>query len=171
MSDTPSLRKPLRDISRQPYEIPTARDRSQITAKPLTETMPAKPAKKGRPFNLVMPDLPKMEMSTVEQGLFDYFMAAYNTEYPDLTPTDHLILHLAGLTYIKYLRVIAEELATGKVISMARQHPGIELRGLLDQLSVTRKARTRNKPATSEEEAELREFFMSMSSSAKGRQA
>lgn len=103
-------------------------------------------------------------MTDVEQSLFDYFIEAYKQQYPDMVPTDHLLLHLAGLEYIKYLRVVAEELETGKVISMARQHPGVNMRALLDQLSVTRKARTSR--GTKEEEpeaAELRDFFMGLS--------
>jgi len=142
-----------------------AQTHTQFTdIKPLTSTMPARRTQAGRPKKLVMPDLPEMKMTDIEQNLFEFFMAAYEQEYPDLTPTDHLILHLAGLKYIQYLRTIAGELETGKLITMARQHPGVELRGLLDQLSVTRKARTaKSRPTTSEEETELKEFFMGMS--------
>jgi hypothetical protein len=78
-----------------------------------------------------------------------------------MVPTDYLILHLAGLEYIKYLRVVAEELETGKVISMARQHPGVNMRALLDQLSVTRKARTsRGQKEEDSDAQEIRDFFM-----------
>lgn len=102
-----------------------------------------------------------MPMTEVEQNLFDFFLAAYKDQYPDLTPTDQLTLHLAALEYIKYLRVVREELETHKVISMARQHPGVNMRALLDQLSVTRKARTaRGQKPEDEEARELREFFM-----------
>lgn len=98
--------------------------------------------KVGRPPKLEMPDLPDMPMTPSEKAMFDFWIAAFREQYPDLVPTDHLLLYLAGLEFIKYLRVIAEELETGKVISMARQHPGVNMRALLDQLSVTRKART-----------------------------
>lgn len=102
-----------------------------------------------------------MPMTDTEQALFDYFMFAYKDQYPDMVPTDYLLLHLAGLEYIKYLRVVAEELETGKVISMARQHPGVNMRALLDQLSVTRKARTaRGKTEEDPAATELRDFFM-----------
>lgn len=138
-----------------------------ILVKPLTLTE-RKPAKVGRPAKLTMPPLPQMPMTAVEQGLFDYFMSAYQEQYPDLTSTDLLLLHLAALEYIKYLRVVAEELETGKVISMARQHPGVNMRALLDQLSVTRKARTaRAKPEEDDDARDLREFFMSMSNKKK----
>lgn len=96
-------------------------------------------------------------MSDSERALFDFWLAAYKEQYPDMVPTDHLLLHLAGLEYIKYLRVIAEELETGKVISMARQHPGVNMRALLDQLSVTRKARNTGKPTEDETAKETRE--------------
>lgn len=134
-----------------------------ILTSPLTQTQPTT-RKVGRPAKLVMPDLPLMPMTSVEQSLFDYFMAAYQEQYPDLIPTDLLILHLAGLEYIKYLRVISEELETGKVLSMARQHPGVNMRALLDQLSVTRKARTSKvKPDEDESAKELRDYFMNLS--------
>src|SRR6266568_1134520 len=81
-----------------------AQTHTQFTdIKPLTSTMPARRTQAGRPKKLVMPDLPEMKMTDIEQNLFEFFMAAYEQEYPDLTPTDHLILHLAGLKYIQYL--------------------------------------------------------------------
>jgi hypothetical protein len=131
--------------------------------KPLTKTEPPKERGAGRPPKLVMPDMPLLPMTEPEQALFDYFLEAYKQQYPDLTPTDLLMLWLAGIEFIKYIRVVAEELETGKVISMARQHPGVQMRALLDQLSVTRKARTAGKQQEDPEAAELREFFMGMS--------
>lgn len=154
MPRTPS-RKP--EDQNQPTEAPSL----SLIVHPLTEIEPAKSKGAGRPSKPIMPDLPKMPMTDVEQPLFDYFMQSYQHQYPDLTPTDLLILHLAGLEYIKYLRVVAEELETGKVISMARQHPGVNMRALLDQLSVTRKARTaRGQKEEDPAATELREFFM-----------
>jgi hypothetical protein len=134
-----------------------------VEAKPLTVTVPTKDRVAGRPSKLVMPELPKMPMSDVEQALFDFFMEAYKQEYPDLIPTDMLTLYLAGLEFVKYLRIIAEELETGHVLTMSRQHPGVNMRALLDQLSVTRKARqARNVAEVDEGAKELKEFFMSM---------
>jgi hypothetical protein len=147
---------------RNPQE-PTNETAQALRVKPLTETEAPKERSAGRPAKLVMPELPKMAMTEPEQALFDYFLAAFQQQYPDLTPTDLLLLHLAALEYVKYLRVVAEELETGKVISMARQHPGTNMRALLDQLSVTRKARTAGKKEEDPEAAELREFFMGMS--------
>lgn len=149
--------RPPRKPTDQPGEAPSL----ALTVRPLTAVEPAKPKTSGRPSKPVMPDLPAMPMTEVEQNLFDFFLAAYKDQYPDLTPTDQLTLHLAALEYIKYLRVVREELETHKVISMARQHPGVNMRALLDQLSVTRKARTaRGQKPEDEEARELREFFM-----------
>lgn len=135
-----------------------------LIVRALTEAEAPRNKTVGRPARLEMPALPRMPMEEVERDLFDYFMASYKEQYPDMVPTDHLILHLAALEYIKYLRVVAEELETGRVISMARQHPGVNMRALLDQLSVTRKARTlRSKPDEDPNAAELRDFFLEMS--------
>lgn len=125
-----------------------------FSTKPLNTT-PKEP-KVGRPSKLVMPDMPTMPMTAGEQAMFDFWIAAFREQYPDLVPTDQLLLYLAGLEFIKYLRVIAEELETGKVISMARQHPGVNMRALLDQLSVTRKARTAGKQTDDETAKETR---------------
>lgn len=135
-----------------------------LLVSPLTTTRPIKKRSVGRPEKLTMPDLPQMPMTDVEQSLFDYFMQAYQEQYPDLLPTDLLLLHLAALEYIKYLRVVAEELETHKVISMARQHPGVNMRALLDQLSVTRRARTaRSRPEEDQDAKELKKWLMGMS--------
>jgi hypothetical protein len=96
---------------------------------------------KGRPPKPRMPALPKFEISDYEQEWFDFFQAVYQAEYPDLIESDRLLLFLAGIEFIKYLRVAGAELASGEVISQARQHPGTMMNALLDRLSVTRKAR------------------------------
>lgn len=140
---------------------PTENLSQSLHVHPLTQTEPIKKTGAGRPAKLVMPPMPLMPMTEVEQGLFDFFQAAYKEQFPDLTPTDLLMLYLAGLEFVKYMRVVAEELETGKVISMARQHPGVNMRALLDQLSVTRKARVaKGKPEEDEDAIELRNFFM-----------
>lgn len=135
-----------------------------LQARPLTIAAVTKPRSVGRPEKLVMPPLPEMKLTDLERDLFDFFMESYKQQYPDMVPTDHILLHLAALEYIKWLRIIAEELETGRVISQARQHPAVNMRGLLDQLSVTRKARTTGrKPEEDPEARELREFFLGMS--------
>ncbi len=150
--------------------MPTARptDADHYTqtlqARPLTVAQQPKPRPVGRPEKLVMPPLPEMRMTDLERDLFDYFLASYQQQYPDLVPTDFILLHLAALEYIKWLRIIAEELETGRVISQARQHPAVNMRGLLDQLSVTRKARTAGQKQDSDPEAkQLQDFLMGLS--------
>lgn len=137
-------------------------DNKSINVKPLTTSEPVK-AGRGRPRNLIAPPMPDMPMSTGESSLFHYFVEAYKEQYPDMVPTDHLILYLAGLEFIKYLRVVQEELETNKVISMARQHPGVNMRALLDQLSVTRKARNSGRATEDPAIAEARQAFLGMS--------
>lgn len=102
-------------------------------------------------------------MSDAERRVFDDFITEYMREYPDLTQTDYRLLHLAAIEYIKYIRIAAQELESGQVISMARQHPGTAMRALLDQLSTTRKQRTRGAKQNEPEEAEeLRQILLSI---------
>src|SRR5258708_5347955 len=101
---------------RQPPEgLGPQADNQSVQARSLVETVPNKSRSVGRPAKLEMPDLPKLTMSEAEQKIFDYFLWAYQEQYPDLTPTDHLTLFLAAIEFIKYIRVAAEELETGKV--------------------------------------------------------
>jgi hypothetical protein len=87
--------------------------------------------------------MPRLEVSPLEQQMYDAFIAAQLEENPDLTQSDKMLLQLAGIEFLKYHRVAAQELESGQVISMARQHPYTQMRGLLDSLSVTRKQRKR----------------------------
>lgn len=115
----------------------------------------------GRPKKLAqMPVMPGL--TDAEEILFNDFIAEYLELFPDLLATDYRILFLAATAYIKFLRVTANELASGTVLAMSRQHPGVEMRALLDQLSVTRRARSRTK-ADEPESAEIRDFFMKLS--------
>lgn len=101
-------------------------------------------------------------MNELEQQWYDYFISSHRLEYPDLTDTDNILLMLAGLEFVKYLRVAQDEMKTGTVISMARQHPGVQMRALLDQLSVTRKARNAGKK--DDPLAAMREDLLKLSS-------
>ncbi len=136
--------------------MPEKRDPT-LDARPLDDVIPIKRGV-GRPKKLAPPPRPVMQLAPLEQDMLDYFIQEYTSLYPDLTPADHLLLFLAGLEYIKYLRIIQEELETGKVISMARQHPGTNMRALLDMLSVTRKTR-KTKP----DEDPTENFLLSLS--------
>lgn len=132
-----------------------------VDAKPITQLeVPRTVATGGRPRKLK--PMPALDgLTPAEQILYDDFIQEYLTEYPDITATDYRMLFLVGVEYIKYLRIVGEELRSGKVLSMARQHPGTNMRALQDQLSVTRKARMSGKsPQDGGEDAEkLREIL------------
>lgn len=118
--------------------------------------------KPGRPRKSEMPPMPALQVTPLEKQMYDYFISAYLEEYPDLTPSDKILLQLAAIEYIKYHRVAAQELESGQVISMARQHPYTQMRGLLDSMAVTRKQRKRDgsdDTTASETQAKLRELF------------
>lgn len=102
-----------------------------------------------------MPTLPRFELSAYEQEWFDYFFDIHRAEYPDLTEGDKLLLLLADIEFIKYLRVAGEELASGEVISQARQHPGTMMNAILDRLAATRKARQKQPREDADPNADL----------------
>lgn len=119
----------------------------------------------GRPTKLKMPPLPQeiMDgMSTLERQHFDYFIRSFRQEYPSLSAADLLCLQQAAIEYINLLRVQARQLKSGEVISMARQHPGVQLRQWLDMLSVTRKSRP-NRDEGKEVEKDLRDSLLKLS--------
>lgn len=120
-----------------------------------------KPTPKGRKPQLKTPPLPKFDISDFEQEWYDYFWDTYLETYPDLTRSDKLLLMLAGVEFIKYLRVAGAELSSGEVISQARQHPGTQMNALLDRLSVTRKARERKPREDDDPNAEFLRAFAS----------
>lgn len=123
----------------------------------------------GRPRKLEMPPLPEEMfegMTELEQQHFTFFVEAYQKDYPQMSPSDCLCLHQAALEYINLLRVQATQLRKREVISMARQHPGVQLRQWLDQMACTRKARTAGKAPTAEDEdrASLKRALSALSS-------
>lgn len=133
-----------------------------IHTKPLETALP-KTRGRGRPARIEQPPLPTMELSDGEQQLQTYFIEAYRLDYPDLTPTDLILLHLASLEYVKYLRVVQKELETGEVISQARQHPAVNMRGLLDQMGATRRVRNAGRKSDdNKDDAELRDALLSI---------
>jgi hypothetical protein len=58
------------------------------------------------------------------------------------------------------------ELSTGELITMARQHSGVQMRALLDMLSVTRKARTAGKKEEDPQLVEARKALLGLSEAA-----
>jgi hypothetical protein len=98
------------------------------------------------------PPLSLPGMSGAELERYDLFLAAYREEYKgQLSNTDNILLELAAIEYIKCLRVMANELTTGETITMARQHPGVQMRAYMDMLSITRKARVAESRGKKEE--------------------
>jgi len=137
-----------------------------VDATPITTLeVPRTVATGGRPRRLK--PMPRLDgLTDAEQVLYDDFIQEYLTEYPDISATDYRMLFLIGVEYIKYLRIVGEELRSGKVLSMARQHPGTNMRALQEMLSITRKDRMKGKPQQENEETEkLREILYQVSKS------
>lgn len=105
----------------------------------------------GRPPVAKEPKKPDFHFTEEEQERYDWFIKCYQDEYPDLTPSDKLILELAGVAYIKLLRMCVVEIETGQLITMARQNPSTDFTRFLDMLSVTRKQRQRTAPAPNDD--------------------
>lgn len=102
----------------------------------------------GRPKKLTLP--PEFQqlldaMSPVEQEHYKLVVEAHYQLYPDLNILDKLWVRLLAIEYIKTLRMMAEELESGQLITMSRQHPGVQMRAYADMLSVTRKQRGKAK--------------------------
>lgn len=111
------------------------------------------PKRPGRPRKPAEnPPLPTLELNAAETALFDDFQATVLKEYPDITRLDKYILYLAAIEYIKYVRMGQDELKTGQLITMSRQHPGTQFARLIDMLSVSRKARQKAKPEPDEDD-------------------
>ena len=109
------------------------------------------------------PAMPDLELDDAERALFDGFMLDFLEAFPDLSDPDYRMLWMAGTRYIAGLRLIKYEMKTGRTISMARQHPLVEMRALLDQLSVTRKARTSKGQQEDPDSADLKRALLALS--------
>ena len=105
----------------------------------------------GRPRKLTPPPPPNFSCNEAEERHYTYFIQAFNKEYPDMTATDQITLQLLAAEYIKYLRMLANEIESGQLVSMARQSPGTQYCRLLDMLSVTRKARVNGRVSRNDE--------------------
>jgi hypothetical protein len=117
-----------------------------LNVTPITSTVQLEgPKKAGRKPKPKLPAVPSLQMSDLEQQWFEFFIQSHRNEYPDMTDTDQIHLILAAISFINSLRVHQQELQSGQVISMARQHPANQMRAELDLLSFTRKARTAGK--------------------------
>lgn len=120
----------------------------------------------GRPRKKVFPPLPQEiyeGMSDLEVEHFKFFIESFKDEYPDLTPSDMIGLHMAAMEYINSLRLEVAQLKSGELVTMSRQHPAVQCRAWLDLLSVTRKQRQGAKSAEAEEKAATRSALLGLS--------
>jgi hypothetical protein len=86
-------------------------------------------------------------MSADERYLYNYAIDAWKQDYPKLTASDQLLLPICAAEYVKYMRMLQKELASGELVSMARQHPGTMFARFMSQLlGTTRAARLKGKP-------------------------
>jgi hypothetical protein len=147
--------------------MPTNHVRTATDDPKRLEVQPVKLAdstpKRGRPKTNIQPRTPQFELEPDEQTLYATFMESFIHDYPDIKdyPSDMLLLPLAAVEYIKYLRVIGQELTSRQAITMARQHPATQFFRILDMMHVTRKARAKtNKP---KEDDETTDFLKALS--------
>ena len=151
-----------------PFEPPRRRsplDRPPETLHAPALSMPA-PIRTGRPKKPVMPPLPQEirdGMSELEQEWFDYFIYAIRQEHPDLTPFDLINLNLLATCFISVLRMEARQLASGELITMARQDPRTQYLRLMDSLSVRRRDRKAQKDKEEkDEDGGLKDFLLGL---------
>lgn len=110
-----------------------------------TTALQGKPARgRGRPPKVVAPTPPQFTWaSDYESAMYEHCIAAYREDNPDMTPSEQLLLPLLAAEYIKLLRLYQMELASGELVTMARQHPGTMFAKYLDLLAATRKQRVK----------------------------
>lgn len=107
----------------------------------------------GRKPKLKYPPLPQEimdAMTDLERQHFEYFIEAIKADNK-LRPSDYIGLYAAGLEYVAYLRLQASQMATGELVTMSRQHPGVQLRAWLDTMSFSRR---KSDPKTTENKVE-----------------
>lgn len=115
---------------------------------------PTAPARPGRKPKLGPPPMPLLEMTPDEALMYSYFLDAIEDDYPNLKNSDRLLLPIVAAEYIKYLRMLQEELKSGKLVSMARQHPGTMFARFMAQLlGTTRNQRMKAGNESSDEES------------------
>src|SRR6266704_2972289 len=138
----------------------TAVRNPNLDTEPITKLDQSPPSKVGRPR--LHPPMPLLDLNPEERILFDGYMADWLDAYPDLTSSDYRLLWLSGIKYLQFLRLLKKEVETGNLLSMARTHPAVEMRALLDQVSVTRRARTKEQITNDPNADELRAALLSL---------
>lgn len=105
-----------------------------------------------------------LPLTAQEQELKQHFIDSFTSDYNVTSESDKIMLELASIEFIKGIRLQIFELETGKPVLAARQHPLTTLDRILSSLDATRAARMRGKkPVDSDDETELKEYFLSLS--------
>jgi hypothetical protein len=103
-------------------------------------------------------------MSALEKEHFEYFLyayeQAYERRYGRLTPTARINITQAGLDYIHLLRLQGEQFQSRKLVSQARQHPGVQLRAWLAAAGL--QERDIEQPKQTDEAADTREALLKL---------
>lgn len=144
----------------RPPKVPATQKPETLNVTPL-RAIPAQP-KAGRPKKLKMPPLPAEVfggMSDLEKQHFDFFVQAIREEHPDLNGSDLICLNMAALNYINSLRLQQEQLSSGQLVTMSRQHPEVQMRAWLDLMSVSRKQRGPQKSDADRQKEEWQKMF------------
>lgn len=114
-----------------------------LSTKALQPSPKRGPGRPQLPSKATQPDF--VFLNDYEHVLYESYMRALEVDYPGMKASDRLLLPLVAGEYIKCMRLLGNELESGELVTMSRQHPGTQFRGLLDTiLGTTRKARVRN---------------------------
>lgn len=107
---------------------------------------------------------PRFSLQPHEQELYSAFISEYQKEY-DLTPSDLRQLEQAAIEYILHVRLTGDELENNVHHLNTRYSHIQQQRGILNDLGLARKERKKTQQgALSEEEAEMRDLLLSLSS-------
>lgn len=114
-----------------------------------------------------MPPLPQEiyeGMSDLERQHFDFFVEAFMHELPDPSPIEIICVRMGALDYINSLRLQVEQLRSGQLVTMSRQHPAVQLRAWIDAALRRRKQGGKELTQEQEERASLKSVLLGLSS-------
>lgn len=114
--------------------------------------------KNGRPKKPSLPAIPGEvyeNLSAIEKEHFDYLVNALKRELPNISPLEQICVLLAAMEYINTLRLEVEQLKTGRLVTMSRQHPAMQFRAWIDAALKRHKNKT---PKENEDEKNRNEF-------------
>lgn len=121
----------------------------------------ATPKRVGRPPAVKRPEPPAFEwQSEYEHELYEWFIDCIERDYPNMKDSDKLLLPLAAAEYVKWMRLLGNEIKSGELVTQARQHPGQMFSRLLDSvLGTTRKQRVAKGDDKDKDELDLMELL------------